>query len=591
MPHSPPPSYVSQDPVVRYIRPSQINDSIPAARRRLRPEAILQDIQEVEQRPAVASPRAPAPLPPSPRVPDFIATVQAHHGIAAVNERPDHNGLVRLVRRMTVDSRLTPEQKADEVIGWLVRNGFMTRVSLERASQKVSMFYGHDTLTSKLFNSNGVCMKTNMPWLKDQHVQAIRTLLIDRVHASVADSKAAGASARSCLVRYFKLPETNKGLEPRKFVKVGKSGQELRCLSALHTDDVYFDEQKPLDNGAEGAFFAGITRKGYPVGIKRIENGTETEAKLMRTLTVGGYLQAHRGIPSTSPAIKAVPAWVVMPCYSGNLKQLAPMFFQVPSTPRINGAGGLIGARYMLRHIFGELAFLHGPMKGIHLDIKTTNIFVSQRQQRFVFGDYGLSNKLSAQGDSPYTGMTVGFGSPEQMQGRKLTVATDVFSLCVTAVTGLLQADPAFDQVWKRLHPYQTKPLMLFSHDESQLGNSFSAWFNFNEKGRATPHIDAMNDGTWLRDLTRAGHDFATDYKNIDAVMQELDGSLWRTLRSGLRQQPGDRSSAKSIQERITLTNAEETTCKAVWARMQPYSPVIAAEVSRLTSLVAGLGR
>ena len=58
---------------------------------------------------------------------------------------------------------LTPEQKADAIIEWLVHNHFMRMTDLFRASQVVATFYGHDTNTSSLFESNGVFINTTIP--------------------------------------------------------------------------------------------------------------------------------------------------------------------------------------------------------------------------------------------------------------------------------------------------------------------------------------------------------------------------------------------------------------------------------------------
>jgi len=531
----------------------------------------------------------PAPLPQRLVAPLIIPTHVLHNNLPARREREEQNRVLRMIRRITVsENSLSPPAKADAVIEWLVHNGFMTMTSPNRASQLVSKFYGHDTSKSRLFEGDGVYMNTTMPWLRREQVAAIRTLLIDRVHANKADPRAAPASAQDCLIRYFRAVQEGRPPAPISAVRLRDSAQTLTRLSAFHMDDVYFDPDRCLAGGQQGSFFAGVTQRGYPVGIKCIYVRGEAESKAMRCLQVGGYLQAHHGKQL------ADPTWVVMPCYSGTLTELGPLFLEVPYKPREGQKGGLRGARYILQNLFGELAFLHDDMHGLHQDIKSSNIFVSQQQRRFVLGDFGLSSKLSIRGYAPYSGMTHGYASPEQAaENQHLTPASDVFSLCVTAINGILQADPAFCEAWKKVHGARPMPPRLFPHRALEMFPAFAAWSQFSDADDTLRQIHEEFELTQQGSIKGSEPDLAVSFREhferIADVMLQLDAPLWGDLCRGLRMDPRTRPSAKELQESITISKGDRLACDAVWDKMAPYSPKIDEEVKRLKALLKKL--
>jgi serine/threonine protein kinase len=489
--------------------------------------------------------------------------------------------MMQLLRFMTVrGDKPSPDQKADAVVQWLVDNGFMIIAAPNRASQIVRKFYGHETDKSKLFESDGVFMNATMPWLKNEQVAAIRTLLIDRVHANRADPNAATATTRECLVLYFCAIRQGKIPAPMCEVHTQATHQPLVRLSAFHMDDVFFDPSRPLAGGQQGSFYAGVTRKGYPVGVKRIHLGGEAEAKAMRHLQVGGYLQVHYGTPPD-------PTWVVMPCYSGTLSALAPLFLEVSHKPRSDYGGGLIGARYILRHLLGELAVLHDEMHGLHQDIKSSNIFVSQKQQRFVLGDLGLSSRLSARGDAAFRGLTYGYASPEQAaESEHITPASDVFSLCVTAINIMLQLDPTVRHTWARYHVNIPRATNLFPPRDRELGAAFAAWGQFSDRDDALQQITEDFELTYQGNIRRYDQRHYEHFNRIDQVMNALDAPLWDGLRSGLKMNPKLRPTAKSLQKRITMSQADTVACEAVWPKIAPYSSKIDEEIKRLVPLV-----
>jgi serine/threonine protein kinase len=425
-------------------------------------------------------------------------------------------------------------------------------------------------------------MNTNMPWLKDEQLAAIRTLMIDRAHAYKADPEAVKPSVYDCLVRYFTATREGQPQNATSHVDVPGTQQTLMRLSAFHMSDVFFDPNKHLARGQQGAFFAGVTRQGYPVGIKCIHEGSKEEAKAMRALQVGGYLQVHYGKPH------ATPTWVVMPCYTGTLNQLAPMFFEVASQKRSSPQGSLIGARYILRNLLGELAFLHDEMKGVHQDIKSTNIFVSQKQKRFLLGDMGLSSKLSIKGDAPFSGMTFGLASPEQAaENQTITPASDIFSLCVTAVNGILQGDPTIKKMWEKAGFDHPLPTGLFPHQD--MPTAFAAWGRFSDHGDSILHTMELLEITSPNHIQASNQKYLKHFSEIAWIMDQADASLWETLRSGLRLNPKKRPTAKKLQECITLSNADQLACEKVWDKMKPYNDKIDKEIKRLTPLIKTL--
>jgi len=594
MPTTPPQSYRPLPVPPQGIRADQVNDSILVAQHRLRKKIDQDEKADIhedwESTPRVAEVRprdpsansAPAPLPGPQRAPQVIPTHVLHRNLPAIEERAEQNAMVRMIRRITVsENKLTPEQKADAIIDWLVHNQFMTMTTPGRASQLVTKFYGHDTSKSRLFESGGVYMNTTMPWLKKEQVRAIRTILIDRVHCNKADPGATTPSAHECLVRYFKAIRDERPIAAVSQVSVRPSNTMLMRISAYHMEDVFFDQGKSLSGGQQGAFYAGVTRSGYPVGIKRIHGGGDAEIKAMRHLQVGGYLQAHHG------ETPAAPSWVVMPCYSGTLLDLAPLFLEVPYKPQSGHSGGLRGARYIFQNILGELAFLHDEMNGIHQDIKSLNIFVSQRQKRFILGDLGLSARLSIRGDAPRSGLTLGYASPEQMaENQRLTPASDVFSACVTVANGVLQADPKVDQTWYELYPDVPKPHALFPSSDEKTAAAFAAWAKFSDGDDTLQRIQDNFELTQLAHTHVSKRSYHDHYARVAAVMTELDTPLWNALRCGLKADPKARLRAKELQKKIIISQRDWQKCEAVWDQMAPYSPKIDQEIKRLKTIL-----
>jgi len=424
-------------------------------------------------------------------------------------------------------------------------------------------------------------MNPPLPWLKKEQIGAVYTLLLDRLNAVKADPEAVSDDVRGCLVRYFEAASQGKAQDLIHSVHIRGTRRTLTRLSAFHMDDVYFNPNYPLDRGQQRAFFAGVTREGYPVRIKRIDVGGQAVARARRKLQIGGYLQAHLGIPPQ-------PTWLVTPCYSGSLQQLASLFLRIPYRPRVNHSGGLVGARYIFHKTLGELAFFHDERHVLHEDIRPRNIYISQKQRRFILGNLGSLGELSAQQDAPFAGLTYGFASPEQVaELKRITTASDIFNLGATLAYCLLRDDPAVEYTWEKLYGGSTPPKSLFPHDPGEADAAFAAWDQFLDDDDT---LHSITQGLVLTGLSdrRASlvQQNLSDYHRFAAVMMELDAELWQALCLGLKINPEARPAAKVLQQTLALSEEDERACDAAWEAIAPYDPAFLKEAEALKPLL-----
>ena len=178
-----------------------------------------------------------------------------HRVPKAPDDLPKQNAIMRLFRRITSGGKhaLTPEQKADAVTQWLLQNDFITRVSPETPFQSTAKFFDYDTNINNIFKSRKTPRKCRIPWLKEKQAAALSTLLFDHMHASQTDPSAVTASARECLVRYFKASqndETGKAITQSQLIK---TDPPLMRLSAYHMDDIFFNPSNPLRRNSFGS--------------------------------------------------------------------------------------------------------------------------------------------------------------------------------------------------------------------------------------------------------------------------------------------------------------------------------------------------
>jgi serine/threonine protein kinase len=226
-------------------------------------------------------------------------------------------------------------------------------------------------------------------------------------------------------------------------------------------------------------------------------------------------------------------------------------------------------------------------MDGIHQDIKDSNIFVSKIQRRFVLGDLGLSSQLSMDGNAPFMGLTFGYASPEQVaKSRYITPASDVFSLCVTAINIMLQTDFSVNSVWMNHYPTIAKPRSLFPYRDGYSAEAFTAWKQFcgdDDVSEPLTQHEALPDQQ--RSFVMAS--YVQHYARIATVISALDEPLWAALFCGLNMNPSSRPQAKDLQAKMTLSQRDWARFDAVWDSMPAFSPQVADEIERLRPLTA----
>ena len=90
----------------------------------------------------------------------------------------------------------------------------------------------------------------------------------------------------------------------------------------------------------------------------------------------------------------------------------------------------------LLRQVCEAVAFAHARLV-VHRDIKPSNILVDERGEIHLL-DFGIAKILAGDSDTPTSltaiggrAMTPTYAAPEQIDGRPLSVATDVYSLGV----------------------------------------------------------------------------------------------------------------------------------------------------------------
>lgn len=96
--------------------------------------------------------------------------------------------------------------------------------------------------------------------------------------------------------------------------------------------------------------------------------------------------------------------------------------------------------RDALRQLVEGLHHLHGAGR-LHLDIKPSNVRVSS-QGRVAIVDFGLVDELDGAAPTREVSGTPAYMSPEQMQGRALTPASDLYSVGVVLYQALANATP-----------------------------------------------------------------------------------------------------------------------------------------------------
>jgi serine/threonine protein kinase len=237
--------------------------------------------------------------------------------------------------------------------------------------------------------------------------------------------------------------------------------------------------------------------------------------------------------------------------------------------------------------LLGELETLHDKLGGVHKDIKSLNIFVSQRQKRLVLGDFGFASSLSPHGDAPNTGLTRDHASPEQArEERRITPASDVFSLCVTIINQMLIFDPAVRDAWARLYPKDVRPHRLFPHLNKEQAPAFAAWAQVTEPNDSLQQSTLDSDQASMDETMRLQQKYRESFDRIAKVITELDPRLWRTLCAGLKLNPDARLSARELRQRIVVSDNDELAINAIWDSIAPYNEKIDSQLKHLKILI-----
>jgi eukaryotic-like serine/threonine-protein kinase len=190
-------------------------------------------------------------------------------------------------------------------------------------------------------------------------------------------------------------------------------------------------------SGFEKTIALKLLREEY-VGDSTWERMFLEEARLQARLTHRGLVQAH-----DFGAVEGRP-WVRLDWIDG--ADLAALAAGAPVPERV--------ACFVIAEVLTALSFLHDatdlrarPLGLVHRDVSSTNVLVSLAGE-VKLGDFGIA-KATLLKDQTRGGVrkgTYASMSPEQVSGRPLSGASDVFSagvLCVELLTGRRPFDGA----------------------------------------------------------------------------------------------------------------------------------------------------
>lgn len=186
-------------------------------------------------------------------------------------------------------------------------------------------------------------------------------------------------------------------------------------------------------SGFEKTIALKLLREEY-VGDATWERMFLEEARLQARLVHRGLVQAH-----DFGAVEGRP-WVRLDWIDG--ADLAALAAGDPIDPRI--------ANFVIAEVLAALSFLHAandeagrPLGLVHRDVSATNVLLSTAGE-VKLGDFGIA-KATLLKDQTRGGVRKGsasYMSPEQVSGRALTSASDVFSAGVLFFELLTGARP-----------------------------------------------------------------------------------------------------------------------------------------------------
>lgn len=229
--------------------------------------------------------------------------------------------------------------------------------------------------------------------------------------------------------------------EIMRFISAGGYGQTYEA-SDLHLQRrVAIKEFFPAEycrRGDDGCCMVATADGAVALHVEQLKQRFIAEAKLLSTLS-------HPNIVNVSDVLEENDTAYYVMDYAGAVSVHDALVSTGSPLPEWQ-------ALEYVREVAEALRYLHA--NGIlHLDVKPSNIMISGAEDgRVKLIDFGLSRRIDDR-ESPVTGVTPYFSSPEQMarDAKALSPASDIYSLGVTLFTMLVGRTPG-EEISKLIH-------------------------------------------------------------------------------------------------------------------------------------------
>ncbi|MFA1550987.1 serine/threonine-protein kinase [Actinomadura chokoriensis] len=181
-----------------------------------------------------------------------------------------------------------------------------------------------------------------------------------------------------------------------------------------------------LGAGGMGRVYLGRSKGGRPVAVKVIHPHLAEDAQFRRRFELEVAAARRVGGIHTAQVVdaraEADPPWLVTEYIAGPSLHEAVVEHGAFSAEAVAGLGAGLAEGLMAIHERGV----------VHRDLKPGNVLLAQDGPRII--DFGIARALDATSQTTRTSVvgTPGFMSPEQLRGREVGPASDVF--CLAAV-------------------------------------------------------------------------------------------------------------------------------------------------------------